>query len=245
MSLLKYIFLSVFVSLFSFTNLWAQCKDQGLFENAWISCETSPNPNPTRGEGHWIRYDLGYTYQLSSLQVWNNNKDETLNMGVRELVMDISDDGQNWSTVDSFQVSRGPGDSYYSGEVLGQLNDIQTRYVLLTLKENWGHPTCTSLDEVSFRLRRAPLPRNEAIWVYPNPAKANATVSFDMATGESVRVKVVNLMGKEVISHAHEAISGRQEVKLNTRRLRPGVYVVQVIAGEDLLVGSKKLIIGL
>ncbi|MCI4668743.1 MAG: T9SS type A sorting domain-containing protein [Bacteroidia bacterium] len=224
--------------------LQGQCKDKSVFEKAWISCETRPNPNGSRGEGHWIRYDLGYNYQLTSLQIWNNNKSETLDMGVRKLIMDVSEDGINWMTVDSFEVSKGTGVSYYSGEVVGQLNELQTRYVLLTLKENWGHPSCTSLDEVSFRIKQSSLPQTEVLWVYPNPAIDHATVSFEMSEGELVEVRVLDLLGKAVLIHEHEAISGRQAIRLNTERVRPGVYVVHVITGEGDIIGSKKLVIG-
>lgn len=244
MKLLKYILPYSLILMGATLSVMGQCKDESYFENAWISCETSPSPNAIRGVGHWIQYDLGYAYQLSSLQIWNNNYPGSLDMGVRELIMDVSDDGRNWIPVDSFAVNKGIGETYYSGEFVGQLNDIQARYVLFTIKENWGHPTCASIDEISFKLKQAPLPKEESLWLYPNPAKDKATLSFEMEMGESVLVKVSDLMGKEVLLHHHEAISGRQEVKLNTTNLRPGIYVVQVLAGDDEVLGSKKLIIG-
>ena len=31
----------------------------------------APSPNPGRGSGQWIHYDLGYQYQLALMHAWN------------------------------------------------------------------------------------------------------------------------------------------------------------------------------
>ena len=42
-----------------------------IWNNPWLSCQTTPNPKSSRGNSHWIRYDLGATYKLGKMQVWN------------------------------------------------------------------------------------------------------------------------------------------------------------------------------
>ena len=48
--------------------------EEGLsqeLEDSWQSCEISMNPNPERGESHWIMYDFGKVVKLEEVRFWN------------------------------------------------------------------------------------------------------------------------------------------------------------------------------
>ena len=67
--------------------LSAQCymdRHNTNWHDAWVSCQTDMSPNTSRGLGHWIMYDLGYTYILGDIHVWNIN-DPDLDALHREL----------------------------------------------------------------------------------------------------------------------------------------------------------------
>ena len=61
-----------------------------IWENSWSSCQSSTNPNLSRGAGHWIMYDLGAGYRLSNSRIWNYNKSGETNVGFKDVVVDVS-----------------------------------------------------------------------------------------------------------------------------------------------------------
>ncbi|MEM9823559.1 MAG: hypothetical protein AAF985_20915, partial [Bacteroidota bacterium] len=77
--------IALFFLLFLLTNTLAnaQCADadMAVWNNTWESCQSATNPNPERGEGHWIQYDFGSVYTLSSTRIWNANATEKLSAG--------------------------------------------------------------------------------------------------------------------------------------------------------------------
>ncbi|MEO0899156.1 MAG: T9SS type A sorting domain-containing protein [Bacteroidota bacterium] len=224
-------------------NILAQCKDSKAFDNPWISCETTNSPNPQRGNSHWISYDFGALYTLEEFQIWNNNKTGELDKGAKEIVVDYSSDGTNWTEAGTYQLSQGDGSAYYSGETVGNLGEVAARYVLITLKTNFGHPSCNSIDEVAFRIKQVALPSNEDLWIYPNPASSFLKVAFDSQRQGTVTSRVINLMGQQVGRQQHEVIQGATELELNVQTFRPGLYVVQVLDEEGVLLGAKKVLI--
>lgn len=131
-----------------------QCftPDASIWENPWQSCQTSNNPNPVRGNGHWIMYDFGTAYTLSKSWIWNSNDPTTLQKGFRNVVIDYSIDGNNWTSVGNYEFPMGTGEAIYSGFAGPDFNQVQARYVIITALSNWGDVTCSSLAEVKFNL---------------------------------------------------------------------------------------------
>ncbi|MEO1652453.1 MAG: discoidin domain-containing protein, partial [Bacteroidota bacterium] len=109
-------FLIVFLCLGSLSYTWAQCAEQAdIWQNTWQSCQTAANPNPVRGEGHWIMYDFGIAYKLSTTRIWNSNEPSTLDMGFKDISIDYSMDGTNWQELGKYQLERGTGQAIYGG----------------------------------------------------------------------------------------------------------------------------------
>jgi len=122
-----------------------------MVNDTWLSCNTSTNPNSLRGNGHWLMYDLGYTYNLTTTHFWNYNVNGQTGQGIRDCIIDYSIDGNNWANALTFQIPQAPGNSNYTGISGPDLGGINARYVLLTANSNWGG-SCAGLSEVRFDL---------------------------------------------------------------------------------------------
>ena len=73
-------------------------------QDAWQSCQLTENPNPSRGNSHWIQYDLGYVYDLGQSTFWNYNVGGETGKGFRNTAIDYSTDGINLTTAVSFEL---------------------------------------------------------------------------------------------------------------------------------------------
>ena len=128
-------------------------------ENNWLSCNTSPNANPARPEGHWIMYDLGERYELHQSQIWNYNVLNETNKGFENVVIDYSDDGVNWTEYGSYTWPLAPGSSGYSGFPGPDFQGTYARYILLTCLDT--EPSCKGLGKVAFTAVLCPLEGTE------------------------------------------------------------------------------------
>ncbi|MEO0580652.1 MAG: T9SS type A sorting domain-containing protein [Bacteroidota bacterium] len=220
-----------------------QCRDKTTWDNAWTSCTPAASPNPNRGAGHWLLYDLGYEYSLESLHVWNANKAGETTKGVKIMAVDYSNDGQRWTEWGNVNLAEAGGTDYYSGETAADFGMIQARYVLLTAVENHGDPQCNSLHEVSFKLRSGPVTQGNDMWVYPNPATEWINVAFEGAERENLQLEVVNMLGQRLHSEMYLASTGPQKVELNIEEMRPGIYFVRVRRLTGEMVGRSKFVV--
>ena len=152
----------MFLSLITIIVLSAQShpdRHSSVTSDAWLSCATSNNPNGTRGNSHWIRYDLGQNYNISNVDIWNFNHPDSLNMGVKDAYIDISLNGVTWTNVGQFTVPRANGSTLYSGvKAVQNLGFQQARYVLITPFTNYGGGSCFGIAEVQFNLTAPTLP---------------------------------------------------------------------------------------
>jgi hypothetical protein len=73
-----------------------------------------------------------------------------------------------------------------------------------------------------------------AVSVRPNPSSGAVTISVAVAAASSVRVVVVDALGRTVVM-LHDGVSpaGDLSLALNTSRLAPGVYVVRAESGAS------------
>ena len=137
--------------LFNYNLLNAQCNKEGHSTNekdSWLSCQISPNPNTTRGDSHWLQYDLGYIYQLGTTTFWNYNAATLTGRGFKQIAIDYSLDGEVWTTAGTFQLPEAEGDAGYEGMLGLDLTGITARYVLITALSNWNGGACAGLSEV-------------------------------------------------------------------------------------------------
>lgn len=143
------------IGLLATSEVAAQCADPdaSIWNDTWHSCVTAESPNPHRGEGHWIQYDFGNIYTLTTTHIWNTNEAGKLDEGFQEVIVDYSLDGEEWLTLDTVQFEQGTGLATYGGFTGFDFAGDSARYVLLTALSNYGHPTCYGLAEVKFNLK--------------------------------------------------------------------------------------------
>jgi hypothetical protein len=68
---------------------------------------------------------------------------------------------------------------------------------------------------------------------YPNPFNPKTTIKYSLPTGQHVVIKVINLLGQEILELVHGfEIRGWHEVILDLRGYASGIYLVTLFAGE-------------
>jgi len=123
-------------------------------ENNWLSCVASPSPNSMRGDGHWIRYDMGQNYIMGQTHVWNYNVAGETDKGMGSVAIDISLDGNTWTTVGAYNWPLASGASDYSGFIGPDLMGTNARYVLITSLDPSN--ACRGIGKVVFNVEHCP-----------------------------------------------------------------------------------------
>jgi hypothetical protein len=75
--------------------------------------------------------------------------------------------------------------------------------------------------------------RVELLGTYPNPARQRATVRFAIpegTAGETVRMRLYDVLGRRVRTVRAEAEPGRHEQRIDVSGLASGVYVLRLTA---------------
>lgn len=150
MRTIVHILLLVFLNI----NLLGQCTepDASIWKDTWVSCEKTDNPIAAYGKTHWILYNLGIPRYLSRTWIWNTNDPERLDQGFNKVQIDYSLDGKTWTNWGEMKFPKAEGEAVYGGFPGPNLQGIQAQYVLITVKDNYGHPSCAGLAEVKFNL---------------------------------------------------------------------------------------------
>jgi hypothetical protein len=116
---------------------------------------TALNP----GANNWIKFDLGGTYPLSEMHVWNHNA-QTGEYGIKNAQVQYSVDGRTWTTLGAYQFAKasgspaqGPTDLVGGGVV--HFNAASVRYVKIVPDPaagngNWGNDAVFGLSQVRF-----------------------------------------------------------------------------------------------
>ncbi|MDA0196664.1 MAG: discoidin domain-containing protein [Bacteroidetes bacterium] len=126
--------------------------DAGIWVEPWSSCEKKANPKAEYGKTHWIQYNLGDVQNLSKSRVWNVNDPKKLNQGFKNVKIDYSMDGQNWTYFGEMTFPKAEGQAIYGGFQGPDLVGVSARYILLTAVSNHGDSKCSGLTEVKFNL---------------------------------------------------------------------------------------------
>lgn len=125
-----------------------------LPEANWLSCEPSMSPNPARGNVHWISYDLGRSYRLTSSQIWNYNVANETSKGFQNVFVDYSEDGVNWTSLGQYNWPVATGDQNYSGFVGPNFDGVEARYILLSTVAPPG--ACKGIAKAAFQVVSCP-----------------------------------------------------------------------------------------
>jgi len=106
----------------------------------------------------------------------------------------------------------------------------------------WGSSNITigelGVDEIEDLPNEFSLKQN-----YPNPFNPNTAIQFNVASSVHVKLKVHNLLGKEVLTLIDsEYQPGQHSVAFNANQLSAGIYFYRVIMGDYTAVKKMVLI---
>ncbi|MBN2181940.1 MAG: discoidin domain-containing protein [Sedimentisphaerales bacterium] len=113
----------------------------------WSTADGEPLPA-------WIQYEFDKPYQLHEMLVWNYNGVSFLaSLGLKDVTVEYSTDGVNWTLNDSVSVfNKSTGTDDYSANTMVPFGDVTAKYVKITVNSNWGGEffTMYGLSEVRF-----------------------------------------------------------------------------------------------
>jgi hypothetical protein len=146
------------LTLFILSDLPAQiCTDEDSsnnWNNSWVSCQPSSNPNPARRKSHWLLYEFDQPQNITLSHIWNANRNGESNMGIKEALIDYSLDGTTWKSLGSFTFPKGTEKANYEGFEGPDFGGIFVSKVLISVVETYGDGSCASLAEVQFNINR-------------------------------------------------------------------------------------------
>jgi len=166
-------------------------------EHMWLSALGGPQPN-------WIQYEFEGVYALHEKWVWNYNlvAEPALGFGFRNVTVQYSVNGTNWTTLGDKEFARATGQDGYGHNTTVSFGGAAAKYVRLTAKSNWsGAAAPCGLSEVRFFY--IPLYASQ-----PTPASGRKNVGVD--TTLSWRP------GREAASHRVYFSTDRQAVANGT-----------------------------
>ena len=237
--IMKKILLITIFSAFTCANILAQCfldRHNTTWFDQWISCTTSMNPNAERGESHWILYNFNYPYELFQMHIWNMNAPEYLTDGMQDIVIDISNDGVNWTEVGEFQIPMAEGTSTYEGLDLHDFAGTTAQYVLITGLTNHGG-SCFGLSEI--RINVAEFIVNNDVEpiqddclsarIFPNPInEASKAIISSYCSTAPIQYSILDISGKTIKSGEITLVSNEVELDMNTLPIVSGSYVLSL-----------------
>ncbi len=162
---------------------------------SWISGEPVISPIDYRSDiGTWIQFDLGHIYQLAELWAWNFGYGDDSQMGLRDIIIDYSTDGLNWTELGRFEWENADPSQPNFGFKGADFNGINARYIMISIRDNWGGSQL-ALAEVKFNIGTGntvaanPYPLDGANSVFKEEdlkwTKANGTGSQQIYLGTS------------------------------------------------------------
>jgi hypothetical protein len=133
----------------------------------WLSGKSGP-------EGAWIQYAFDKAYKMDRLLAWNSNQilEPMLGFGAKDVTVEYSSDGANWTKLGDFEFARAPGIAGYTSNTNIDFQGVMAKFVKLTAKSNWGGLVPQyGLSEVRFLhipvAARQPSPASGATGVAP------------------------------------------------------------------------------
>jgi len=152
----------------------------------------------------WIQYEFDALYRLYEMSVWNYNVqfELILGFGVKDVTVEYSTDGVEWTALGDFEFSRGTATGTYAANTTIDLAGVVARYIRLTANSNWGEflPQF-GLSEVRFLHK---------------PVSARAPTPTDGQTDTALALTLDWRDGREATAHEVYLSSDREAVETGT-----------------------------
>lgn len=236
---MKNILIGIFLFGVTF-GIQAQCLTDAHSNHAndsWQSCQSSVHPVTGEMGYHWLQYDFGALYAITTSTVWNYNVSGETNKGMKEVVIYYSNDGQNWIQFGDYEFSEAPGTNNYEGDVGPDFGHLQTQYLLIVGESNWGDSNCFGMSEIRFDLgilsglSDSHLSNLSAFEVTPNPTAGNVSITLEQ--GDIYDIVVFDTKGSIVKEHKTAGLT--PQVNLNLSELSTGSYMIQILTDQGML----------
>ena len=170
----------------------------------------------------WIQYEFPQVYKLHEMWVWNYNVqfELILGFGFKEVTIEHSLDGVEWSVLGDYEFARGTARSTYAHNTTIDLDGVIARYIRLTALSNWGVNTSQSgLSEVRFYYK--PVTARE-----PKPANGQSNVELDVVLDWRD--------GREATAHEVYFSADRAAVESDAALVATTVESRHAVSGLDL-----------
>ena len=153
MKMIRITYVLSIIHLFIMGEMYGQCHNSGnQWAKSWVSCQTSPNPNPVRGNTHWILYEFTENHYLDTSYIWNANRNGESTTGLKDVIIDYSVDGSSWIELGSFVFEKAPETDDYQGFMGPNFGSNYINKVLITVVSTHGGGSCASLGEIQFQV---------------------------------------------------------------------------------------------
>ena len=208
-----------------------------LIDNSGMSSDTSLDATHTNsgdpvkwhsagnpGANAWIQVDLGKVYALDQMWVWNMNMPALLNRGLKNVKIEYSADGKNWTALTTdltftdgnpdypFQFAQGTGEAELKATNLNDgkntpvsFGGVQARYVKITASPDAGDGTWGdvyyALSELRFTEAANPVDKT---WLDQAIAEAE-DMDFGGYTEESVKAVTDAIAAAKAVSEKADA----------------------------------------
>ncbi len=136
----------------------------------------------------YIQFAFDKAYELEEMRVWNYNTqfELLLGFGFKNVTIEYSANGVNWTSLGDVQFAQGTATSDYEANTIVPLGGISARYVRLTVLSGWGMMLRFGLSEVQFLTASEP-GSSSGINSIPNViATTNGTLQADAGPENTV-----------------------------------------------------------
>jgi hypothetical protein len=190
--------------------------------------------------------DFFYTLKASDLPSNNGYKDLLINFNDASSFLEL-EGGQDY-----FIGIAHPGGTYKMAYGVNMLDDDNSSVIFGAFASTAGDFFFSNGNQIHTRLNFNPALIQEAgikeltntvgLAIYPNPATAQTSISFNLKEEAKVSVSIVDVTGKSVYANELGSIaSGAHKVNVNTDTLSNGVYMVNVTSNGS--VSTQKLVV--
>jgi hypothetical protein len=170
------------------------------------------------------------------MHIWNTNSPDYWANGMKDIVIDISNDGATWTEVGEFQIPMADATSTYEGVDLYDFAGINAQYVLITGLSNHGG-SCFGLSEIRIDVGsevvvadREPLkPACLTAKVFPNPMNAASKVIIsNICNFSPIIYSIEDVSGRTIQSGQIIPTSSEVELNLDALSLTAGSYILSI-----------------
>jgi hypothetical protein len=174
-------------------------NNSGLDENDLHSVDATTMWLSAKGAPAWIQYEFDRPYKLHQMLVWNYNAsvERVVGFGLKDVTVEYSTDGDNWTVLGDLEFSQGPSQAGYAANTTVDFGDATVRYVRLTATSNFSGRDQYGLSEVRF----LSIPTHAS-----EPEPASGTV--DVARDVTLRWRA----GREAATHEIQLSADEQSV---------------------------------